>query len=375
MQRLAGLGDFAPVVPPLAERASWIQVGEDGAFLELPRGHKTDYLTHGLFRYAGKLPPPLVAYFLNKYCPEGGVVLDPMSGGGTTLVEAVTSGREAFGFDINPVSLLVSEAVSSPCDIAALDDFVERVVNEATPIVPTGELEGYFSDEAYGVLVAGLKFASTAAERLLMLSIARPASNANTKKINTVIDPSKTPKDPRALLVKSHQKFRQAFEEFDAAATAIAHVQRGKADDIRREDESVDLVLLHPPYLTNTAFSELTHLQLHLLGVQPKTIRSLELAYRGSYFSVPNGLRKYLIGWAKMIAEAARVVRSGGHVVVVNGDGRIDGVRIPVGRIGEEFAADAGLQIVERAEHVLNNQTGMTLSRRMTSQHVAVFEK
>ena len=41
--------------PALAERAGWVEIsGERGELLEVPRGCNTTYLTHGLFRYAGK---------------------------------------------------------------------------------------------------------------------------------------------------------------------------------------------------------------------------------------------------------------------------------------------------------------------------------
>ena len=152
-------------------------------------------------------------------------------------------------------------------------------------------------------------------------------------------------------------------------------VKYGKANKIALDDESAAFVLLHPPYLSNTAFSELTQLQLVLLGHDPTALRQNELAYRGSYFHVPNGLKKYLVGWAGILRESSRVTKHGGRIAVVVGDGRIDNVRIPVGSITVEFGRDIGLNVVETAEHIINNQTGWTLSRHMTTQHIIVFEK
>ena len=155
-----------------------------------------------------------------------------------------------------------------------------------------------------------------------------------------------------------------------------AIVKYGKANQIALDDESVAFVLLHPPYLSNTAFSELTQLQLVLLGHGLSfALRQSELAYRGSYFHVPNGLKKYLVGWSGILRESSRITKRGGRIVVVVGDGRIDDIRIPVGSITVEFGRDIGLNVVEKAEHIINNQTGWTLSRRMTTQHIIVFEK
>ena len=37
------------------------------------------------------------------------IVLDPMCGSGTTLVEARLSGRRCYGLDINPLSIFVTD--------------------------------------------------------------------------------------------------------------------------------------------------------------------------------------------------------------------------------------------------------------------------
>ena len=49
-----------------------------------------------------------VADALARFAPEPGVVLDPFSGVGTTLVEADLAGHEAVGFEINPYAAFAS---------------------------------------------------------------------------------------------------------------------------------------------------------------------------------------------------------------------------------------------------------------------------
>lgn len=365
-----------PATPSLAERAAFVRATPGECVrLEIPHAADTAYLTHGLFRYVGKLPPPLMAYLLDNFSSPGDVVVDPMCGGGTTAIEAVSSGRSSRCFDINPVSRLVTAAVSTSNREGDLTFFAGRVAAEASPLRPPPELSNYFSEDTYGVLRRGLDTAVGPSQRILMLSIARSASFADTKKINTVVDATKTPKPARQILLAAASKFNAAYAELAATDPAPSAVGAGPSTALPMEDSSADFVLLHPPYLTNTAFSEVTHLQLLLLGEDPLKLRSKELAYRGSYFHVTNGLRKYLVGWSKTLEEAARILRPGGHVCVINGDGRIEGVRIPIGAITEEFSSDLGLKLRLRAFHTLNNHTGMTLSRRMTGQHVLVLEK
>ncbi len=363
--------------PSLEERAAWVRLTHaEPALLEVPRKAPTDYLTHGLFRYIGKLPPPLVSYFLAEHTKPGDLVLDPMCGGGTTAIEAISSGRRSINFDINPIALLLTRALTTPTDPTALLAFTDRVVESAEPVEPVGDLAGYFTAESYGIVSTGLALATNDTERALILSIVRRASNANTKKINTVIDPSKTPKPASGLLRDWTNRFVAAFSQLAHTNPENATVIKSPATKLVGCDpETVSFALLHPPYLTNTAFSEVTQLQLQLLGYTPSDLRSAELAYRGSYFHVPNGLKKYLLGWAGILGEAHKALRPGGVACVVVGDGRIDGVRIPVGTITAEFAQDLGFKSLGRYTHVLNNQTGWTLSRRMSGQHVLAFQK
>lgn len=47
-------------------------------------------------------PPELIKPCILAGCPEGGTVLDPFMGSGTTLITANELGRNCIGFDINP---------------------------------------------------------------------------------------------------------------------------------------------------------------------------------------------------------------------------------------------------------------------------------
>ena len=63
-------------------------------------------LTHGFMQYPAGMQP-LAATHLLEALPDG-VVLDPFMGGGTTLIEAMRSGRQAFGADASPLALFTS---------------------------------------------------------------------------------------------------------------------------------------------------------------------------------------------------------------------------------------------------------------------------
>mgnify|MGYP001037776179 CR=1 FL=1 len=55
--------------------------------------------------YRGNFSPQVARNLLLRYTKEGDVILDPMMGSGTTLIEAKLLKRRAIGIDINPSSV------------------------------------------------------------------------------------------------------------------------------------------------------------------------------------------------------------------------------------------------------------------------------
>ncbi len=79
-------------------------------FSYLPNKRCLRYATHGLHEYRGKFFPQLVRALMNvAKLPNDAIVLDPMCGSGTTLVEAQLSGRKCYGLDMNPLSVFITD--------------------------------------------------------------------------------------------------------------------------------------------------------------------------------------------------------------------------------------------------------------------------
>lgn len=73
----------------------------------LPERERTKHV-HRLHPYLGKFIPQLVETLLERHVREGGRVLDPFSGSGTTGVAALGLGCSYVGFEIDPVQVAAS---------------------------------------------------------------------------------------------------------------------------------------------------------------------------------------------------------------------------------------------------------------------------
>ena len=85
-------------------------------------------LNHDVFRYPAKFHPPIARKLVELASSPGETVLDPFCGSGTLLVEAVATGRNAVGTDVDPLAVFVSGAKTTIVDKAAISAAAERCI-------------------------------------------------------------------------------------------------------------------------------------------------------------------------------------------------------------------------------------------------------
>jgi hypothetical protein len=71
-------------------------------------------LTHNFYRYPARMLPELACEIILQFSGQGDIILDPFMGGGTTIVEAIATGRKAIGIDINSLAVFITEAKTTP---------------------------------------------------------------------------------------------------------------------------------------------------------------------------------------------------------------------------------------------------------------------
>jgi DNA modification methylase len=85
---------------------------------------------HKIHPYPAMLHPLLVDYLIDNYAKKNSVILDPFSGSGVSLLQAGLKGYKSFGFDINPIALLISKAKTANYDLKILGQDIKQVKND-----------------------------------------------------------------------------------------------------------------------------------------------------------------------------------------------------------------------------------------------------
>ena len=103
---------------------------------------KVQGLTHNFYRYPARFSPKFVRFILDEMTEPGDWVLDPFMGGGTTIVEAIASGRRAIGSDVNALSHFITSVKTTPLsnrDRSELRDWVFSVWVELSGAGPADQ--------------------------------------------------------------------------------------------------------------------------------------------------------------------------------------------------------------------------------------------
>ncbi len=122
--------------------------------LDLPAGPQ---LTHRLFRFPGKLHPPLVSFLLKEH-QETRAVSDPMCGSGTVGVEVSASGGTGLCVDLDPLSCLMTSAKCTPVSPSNLTETGLQVLDTAQPLPKKDSVTANEALSAVASLLSGTSF-------------------------------------------------------------------------------------------------------------------------------------------------------------------------------------------------------------------------
>lgn len=89
------------------------------------------YASHNFHSFPAKFPPQLPRKFIAALTAPGDLVLDPMMGSGTTVLEAFLSGRYGLGFDIDPLAVMLSRVKTTPISTEQTARIASQILGRA----------------------------------------------------------------------------------------------------------------------------------------------------------------------------------------------------------------------------------------------------
>jgi hypothetical protein len=330
---------------------------------ELPQRERTKHV-HALHPYLGKFIPQLVEVLLERYVPRGGHVLDPFGGSGTTLVQALESGRDATGSDIAAFNVLLAGVKTSEYNLFSLERDVRdalRELPEAPPGPSSAFIRRWYAPRAARELL-GFRGLVDAAEHadVLRVILARAARSA---RLTTHFDldfpraPQHGPywchkhkRECRPVERASHFLTRYGLDTVGRIKAFARLRSRGRTATVLHGDareldyrRRFDGVVTSPPYPGLIDYHEQHRYAYELLGLPD--LGALELG-RGSSKAA---LAAYVDGIAAVLANAREHLRPGAAVCVVVADRR---------DLFPEILDRAGLRLEERLRRHVNRRTG-----------------
>lgn len=80
-------------------------------------------------KYWGKKPHNIWSDFIECYCPDGGIVLDPFMGSGVVAFESLILGKKAITLDLNPLSTFFVKVTLQDFDEKKFTQAAHRIAN------------------------------------------------------------------------------------------------------------------------------------------------------------------------------------------------------------------------------------------------------
>jgi SAM-dependent methyltransferase len=327
------------------------------------------------------------------------VVLDPMAGSGTTMVEGCLLGRQAWGVEIDPLAHRIAKAKATPVDPEALDLAMSKI---GSFLLSSGMDDGWRPE----LPNLGKWFHPRVAAQLAALRQAIHQVEADPEVVNllwvmfsSLIIARTSVANARDLVHSRHHyrlwddppdvhmRFLSRARQVGAmlfdyrkrlTSAGVAHpsvrVELGDARRLPFAEGSVDLIFSSPPYCSALDYTR-AHVfavawMADVLGLSTEQYRMLGRGYIGSERAAlleassdapyPPELGqpridalvrelhsdrerawivyRYFRDMERVLAECARVIRPGGRIILVVCPSNIRRVRIPTHELFIELA-------------------------------------
>ncbi|MFZ0931828.1 MAG: DNA methyltransferase [Syntrophobacteraceae bacterium] len=386
--------------------------------------------------FPARLPLSVAESLIQNISAPHATILDPMVGSGTTIVAAKKLGREALGFDLDPLALLITRCAVHDYDIVSLKELKLRILDRAKIFAISNQaefsLQKLFQHEEAGFIRFWFPESSQAQLSALAEAIREEPEGANRDFAWVVFSSLIVAKSAGASFAldisrsRPHKRYDKPIvlpfvgwdRRFDAAirnlpfsgipSSVHCRVSRADARVLPVQNDSVDLILTSPPYLNAIDYMRAHKFSLIWMGYPLQKLRNLRGTMIGSerglwqMNGIPDKLeskieqapvekrrralvRQYLSDLQRVLLEMHRVLRSGGIAILVLGPAIISPGGSDAVRVVTEIGRPIGLELISSTSRTLNplrrslpfpsTLVGNPLAARMREEVIAAFRK
>lgn len=308
--------------------------------------------------YVGKMKSGMAHALVDVFSNPGDTVLDPFSGSGVVPLECALAGRRAWANDLSPYGYTLTKAkLEAPgsertafSQANLLADFVEQEwANVDTSAVPDWVVQ-FFHPRTLAEIVAALEYLDEHPNYFLLgclLGILHhvrpgflsyPASHLVPYLRRNKYPPEQFPemysyRDLRSRLIA---KVRRMYKRHQLPVNweqREYQVWQVNSMHMPIDDETVDTIVSSPPYYGALDYARDNRLRLWFLGC--RDWKKLDASLTASS-------KVYLPQMAVCLAEMERVLKNGGHCVLVLGDVERDGKTQRTAEVLADLAAQSG---------------------------------
>lgn len=379
-------------------------------------GENSRYATHDVHAFAAKFPPQLPRAFIRGLSKPGDIVLDPMMGSGTTVVEALLEGRKGIGFDLDPLALRLSSVKTTPLYSSSLRETGYKVISNALKLLETPDVLDSESNKRFDQktkeFIDYWFFPSTQKELLSLAISIREIQDTLTRRFFELtfssiivtksggvsrardlahsrphLDKQKIPKNAIDQFSIRLNKNLNSVSQIQSNGQKVRIIE-SDARYMPVEDGSIDLIVTSPPYANAIDYMRAHKFSLVWFGEQIDSLSELRSKYIGSerigkpgYSQLPESvnsiinqlneqdkkkaliLRKYFIEMKQVIEEMYRVLKKGSVSVIVIGTSIMRGLDISTHQCLSDIAMESQFDVVGIAKRQLDRNKRMMPTR------------
>ncbi len=318
----------------------------------------TGYATHNLFPYRGKFHPQLIKGIINILgIKKDETILDPMSGSGTTNIEASLLGINSYAIDISPFCQFMIktkyDALKIDLDVLNSIDFdIDKLFDYFRQKNILHKIEKQVSGkrEIYELVLLAYLDALGYSKRVVRSNHKQLFKKVLDRYIQTV----------KYLLTNKY------FNKKELGSVTI--LKNSDALNIELPDNSIDAIITSPPYSFAIDYVENDKAQLEYLGYNSIELKEKLIGLKGQTKS--EKLKNYFIDMDKFIKEATRVLKQNRFLVIIIGSNtnQTGGIRLEENIIN--FAKKYKLNLVKT---ILKPIKGMR--NIMKEEYILIFKK